>query len=112
MGNINTNWTHNEFKAYLLLYAANADYIVTDTEKDIIEELVNKKQLHKIYTELQHDNDIQSIKKIEGFLKKNNYSKENKATLLDEIKELFLSDGEFNQLEKIMYHFFEKLFSA
>jgi hypothetical protein len=29
-----TNWTNNEFKAYLLLYAANADHIELPIEKD------------------------------------------------------------------------------
>ena len=112
MKTIKTNWTNNEFKAYILLYAANADYIVSETEKDIIEELIDKKQLHKISTELKYDNDIQSIKKIEYYLKKFNYSKEEKEILLEEIKNLFLSDGDYNQLEIIMYHFFEKLFKA
>ena len=112
MKTIKTNWTNNEFKAYILLYAANADYVVSETEKDIIEELIDKKQLHKISTELKYDNDIQSIKKIEYCLKKFNYSKEEKEILLEEIKNLFLSDGDYNQLEKIMYHFFEKIFSA
>ncbi len=112
MKNSTTNWTENEFKAYLFLYAANADYIISDTEKDIIEELIDKKHYHKLYAELAHDNDIQSIEKIEFNLKKFNYTKSEKERLLKELKDLFLSDGEFNQLEKIMFHFLERIFKA
>lgn len=112
MSEINTEWANNEFKAYLFLYAAKADYIVTDTEKDIIEELVDKKQYKKIYAEFEKDNDIQSLDKITHNLKKFNYSKNDIDTLLNEVKELFLADGQFNQLEKIMLNFFNKNFKA
>ena len=112
MKNTETNWSKNEFKAYLFLYAAQADYIITDTEKDIIEELVDKRQYHKIFRELENDNDIVSIKKIEYNLKKFNYSKNEKEQLLVEINNLFLSDGNYNQLEKMLFHFFERIFKA
>lgn len=105
-----TNWTKNEFKAYLFLYAANADYIVSDIEKDIIEKLIDKKQYHKIYSELQQDNDIRSIDKIDFTLKKFDYSKKDIQLLLTEVKELFLADGNFNLLEQIMLKSFERIF--
>jgi len=111
MKSIETNWTKNEFKAYLLLYAANADYIITDTEKDIIDDLVDVKQYHKIYAELENDSDFQSIEKILFNLKKFNYSKNEIDVLLTEIKALFLSDGKYDQLEKIMYKSFKKIFN-
>lgn len=94
------NWTKNEFKAYLLLYAANSDYEETQVEKDIIFELVSLKQYQKIHREFDNDNDYQSIQKIQKSIKKFNYSENEIDKLLIEVKFLFLSDGNFNILEK------------
>lgn len=110
MNTTETNWSQNEFKTYLFLYAANADYIVTETEKDIIKELIDAKHYHTLYVELNNDNDYQSIQKILYNLKKFDYSENDTENLLTEIKELFLSDGEFNHLEKIMLKNLEKIF--
>jgi len=112
MKTLKTNWTNNEFKAYILLYAANADYIVTDTEKDIILELVDQKQYHTIYAELNYDNDYTSIQKIQYNIEKFNYSENDIKKLLSEIKELFLSDGKFDYLEKYMLKSLERIFKA
>jgi len=110
MDTTETNWSQNEFKTYLFLYAANADYIVTETEEDIIKELVDIKHYHKLYAELKNDSDFQSIQKVIFNLKKFNYSKDDIENLLLELKELFLSDGKFNHLEKIMLKNLEKIF--
>jgi hypothetical protein len=106
------NWTKNEFKAYILLYVANADYIVTKTEKDIICKLVSPKQYHKIYVEFDNDNDYQSIQKIQFNIKKFKYTNNQIDKLLIEIKELFLSDGNFDILEKSMFNLLKKILIA
>ena len=40
---MDSNWTKEEFKAYVLLYAAQSNYIETATESDYILSKVNEK---------------------------------------------------------------------
>jgi len=42
-----TKWSQKEFKAYLLLYAANSNQNVTDEEKEFIESKFDKLTLKK-----------------------------------------------------------------
>lgn len=95
-----TNWTRQEFKTYLLLYCAQADFEESEDEIDAIKEQIGEKTFKSIHKELDHDNDYQSIQKIQYNLKKFNYSSEEKDKLIEDIKNLFFVDGEFNILEK------------
>ena len=36
MEEIKLSWTYNEFKAYLLIYAAESNQVITDEEKEFI----------------------------------------------------------------------------
>ncbi len=97
-----TDWTRKEFKAYLLLYASETDQVITEEEKELILENISKGDFEKIREELAHDNDYQSIQKILYNIEKYNYSKEDISGLLRDIKNLFLSDGHFDTVEKNM----------
>ncbi len=102
MTSINTDWTRKEFKAYLLLYASETDQVITEEEKELILESISKGDYHKIHDELEQDNDYQSVQKILHNIEKYNYSKEDVSGLLRDIKNLFLSDGHFDTVEKNM----------
>ncbi|MCJ8290587.1 MAG: hypothetical protein HRT58_13045 [Crocinitomicaceae bacterium] len=108
---VETDWTRPEFKAYLLTYAAKADYIESLEEKEIIQQLVSPSEYRRIHKEIDKDNDYQSLQKIMYNLKKFNYSKDELDKLMDDIKNLFLSDGEYDLLEQNMYHSLKRLLS-
>lgn len=108
----NINWTKNEFKAYLLLFAANSDYEESQVEKDIILKIINKEQYNKIHLEFDKDNDYQSIQKIQSGIQKFNYSKNEIDKLLLEVKLLFLSDGNFDILERNLLRSLKKILKA
>ena len=95
-----TNWTKTEFKAYLLLHCANADFIESKEEKDFIKSKVDAATFDKIHAEFEGDNDYQSIQKIMHTAERLDYSHEQIEDLVEEIKELFLSDGNFDTLER------------
>ena len=109
MGNVTTDWTRPEFKAYLLSYAANANYIESEAEKKVILSYVSEVEYFKIHKELDSDNDYQSIQKILFNIDKYNYSKDELEVLIADIKNLFDSDGDFDILEDNMLHALQRL---
>lgn len=112
MEEFNTNWTKEEFKAYLLMHAAEADYIKTEEERAFIRTLVTNESYSKVHKELQGDNDYQRIQKILYNLEKFNYSKNDLQLLVNDIKRLFNADGDMDLLEENMMYGLTRLFKA
>lgn len=100
MTEIKTDWSKAEFKAYFLLYAAHADQIETPQERDFILAKVDSKIYDRIHQEFDQDNDYQSIQKLLYTADKYNYSKDDLESLMEDIKRLFLTDGEFTSYEQ------------
>jgi hypothetical protein len=94
-----TDWTKEEFKAYLLLYAANANYFESEEEKDKILLMVDENTYKRIHRELDHDNDYQSIQKILHNVEKFHYSREDMDILIEDINRVFDANGEHDLLE-------------
>ncbi len=103
MEDFTTNWTHEELKAYMLLYCAHADFIVSPEEKEYIKSRVGEEEYRRIRKEFEEDNDYQQIQKINATIERLNYSKEEIDEAFQSIKGLFLSDGEMDILEENIY---------
>lgn len=103
MQEFTTDWTHQELKAYMLLYCAHADFIVTDEEKEYIKSKVSETEYKKIRREFEKDNDYQRIQKIHATIERFDFSKEEIDETFQSIKKLFLSDGEMDPLEENIY---------
>ena len=113
MEEFNTNWTKEEFKAYLLMHAAEADYVKTEEERALIRTIVTNESYSKISKELQCDNDYQRIQKILFNLEKFKYSKNDLEVLVKDIKHLFYADGDdMDLLEENMLFSLKQLFKA
>lgn len=100
MSQANPNWTKDELKTYLLIYCANADFTESKPEIDMIHTKVPHVDYEKIHAEFQKDNDYQSIQKIEASLEHHGYSSNERDQLLQEMTDLFVSDGDVDQLEQ------------
>jgi DNA-dependent RNA polymerase auxiliary subunit epsilon len=109
MQSFDTNWSKKEFLAYLLLYVAQSDFVESPEEQALIKTKIGKEKYESIHLELDADNDFQSLQKIVQFVKSNNYSEDEIDKLVEEIMELFKSDGAFTILEKNMLRGLEKL---
>jgi len=103
MNTYTTTWNKQELSAYLLLYCANADFIETNKEIDFIRSKVDLLYFKPIHDEFEKDNDYQSIQKIQSTLNRLNFEKAQKDELIEEIKDLFLADGDYNQLELTLF---------
>ena len=105
---MHSTWTRDEFKTYVLFYAAQSNYIETEAESKYIQSKVDESLFNKIHTEIAHDNDYQSIEKIEDFLSDHKYTHEDKETLLKDIKNVFFADGSVDILERNVFMFLKK----
>jgi hypothetical protein len=106
---IETDWTKEEFKAYLLLYAANANFFEDELEKETILAMVSPMTYKRIHRELNLDNDYQRIQKILFNIKKFHYSKENIERLILDIQKVFDASGKEDLLEENMLRGLKKL---
>ena len=106
---MDTNWTRKEFKAYILLYAAQADFNISAEEKEMIISKVDKNSYEKIQKELKKDNDYQSIQKIQKNIEIHSYSQDFLENLINDIKEVFFSDDNFDVLERNMLMFLKRV---
>src|SRR5690554_1676435 len=109
MEDFTTNWTHQELKAYMLLYCAHADFIVSSEEKEYIMSRVGEEEYKRIRKEYEEDNDYQQIQKINATIVRLGYSKEEIDQTFQSIKELFLSDGEMDIMEQNIYRGLKQL---
>ena len=103
MNKFDTTMSKEELKAYILIYCANADFVISQIETDFIKSKVNVENFERIESELNTSNDYQSIQKILSSIERHDYSKDEKEILFKEIKELFLSDGKYNILEQNLF---------
>jgi len=95
----NTTWTKEDFMIYTLLYCANADFVEEKLELDYIKSRMNTSNLENLKQEFNKDNDYTSIQKIYGYIEGHNYTDEDKQQLLEEMQNLFASDGKYDNLE-------------
>ena len=104
-----TNWTKEDLKIYLLIYCANADFSESKHELKYIKEKIENSHYDKIRDEFEKDNEYQSIQKIQTTIKELGYSKLAINNLLEEIKELFVSDHNFNTQEQNLFRGLNKI---
>ena len=106
---MNTNWTREEFLAYVLLYAAHCNYFETKEEENYILSVIDKETYHKIHTEVVVDSDEDNLNKIQQYISNNKLSQEDKDNLIREIKNVFFADGSVDVLERKVFGILKKI---
>ena len=103
------NWTKEEFKVFLLLFAAQTNFIETQEEIEYIESKFPNEIINRTRKEINKLNDYQKSEIIVNQIKSNKYVQSDLDEILVEIKELYKSDGVFDSLEQSMLAMLEKL---
>ena len=106
------NWTKEEFKLYLLIYAAQANLFESEEEIDFIKSKFNREKINKINKEVKNLNDYHRCQIIIDYIKQNDYSQEELDAILLQIKKIFDSDGSFDMIEQQSFYMLEKLLKA
>ena len=107
---VNPTWSYDQFKAYLLIFAAESNQVITKEEKEYIEAQFDSLLVETVQKEINKDNDFQRIQKIMAYIEQNNLSKTDLDELLKEIHTVYQSDGKFDSVEQGVFQFLEKLF--
>ena len=102
------DWTEEQFKAYLLIYMANSNFLETEEEKELILSKVAIDMYKKMHKEHDVDNDYQRLQKILFCIEKFNYSHEDLKKLSDEIRELLNTDGYHDEVEDEVFLYLKK----
>ncbi|HPD65935.1 MAG TPA: hypothetical protein P5050_09425 [Bacteroidia bacterium] len=108
MGN-NPNWTYDEFLAFTLLYASSVDAKISDDEVKLIICKVGDDVCNKMFKEFSKLNEYERLQTILSF--KELYFKDDKQKqkLLSDIKQLFLVDKKFDNLERGILFYLNRL---
>ena len=104
-----TNWTEEEFKAYLLIYASESNYEVTIEEKELIDFSFDEQIIDKIKSEVKNLNDYQKSQIIVEYIKLKKYDQSRLDKLLDEVKNMYEIDGQFDLYEQSIFNMLKKL---
>ena len=107
---VNPTWSYDQFKAYVLIFAAESNQVITKEEKEYIEAQFDSLLIKTVQKEINKDNDFQRIQKIMAYIEQNNLSKTDLDELLKEIHTVYQSDGKFDSVEQGVFQFLEKLF--
>ena len=102
-------WTKEEFKLYLLIYAAQSNFIESKEELEFIDSKFDKNTIYQIHEEITGLNDYQRSQIIIDFIKLHNFSQDELDNILLKIKEIYNSDGSFDIVEKQSFYMLEKL---
>ena len=96
----NIKWNFEEFTAYLLLYASNADLDISPEEEDLIKKRLPEQSYQAVKDEFLKGNDYQHIQTILNYKGLYFPTEERARELMDLIMKQFHIDGHFSQLEK------------
>ena len=103
MSTLETQWSKQELTAYILLFCSHANYHETESEIATIESIVGEETVKKMHREFDKDNDYKRIEKIRSTVDRYDYSTEDIDALFEDIKSVFMADGEYDTLEQNLY---------
>jgi hypothetical protein len=107
---ITPHWNMEEFRIYLLLYAAHADFSETEQEKEAILATCDPDLYKSVHKEFDDDNDYRQIEKIIVHLHEFQLTKDHVKELLNQMKCIQMADKEPDVLEKSMMMLLKRIF--
>lgn len=102
-------WNFKEFTAFLLIYAASADFVITPEEEQMVKDHVGEESYHEIMEEFQSYSDYDKAQVILDYKGLYFPTTERKNEIIDMVKKQFLSDGVFSQVEKSLLVVLERI---
>jgi thiosulfate/3-mercaptopyruvate sulfurtransferase len=103
------HWSREEFLAFILLHAANADMECTDEERGIILEKISEDHLATVEAEYADLNDYQRLNIIQTYRPLYFKDKAQKAQILVEVEKIFNADGAYDVMEHSTYLMLQKI---
>lgn len=104
-----SEWTYQEFQAFLLLYAAHSDLKISEEEKSLISSRVDKEKDKDVYKEFGRQNDFERLQTIMSFREKYFNTEADQDKLLNDLQELFMADNKFQATEQAAFWGLKKI---
>lgn len=104
-----TKLNREEFKIFLMIYAAHVDYIYSKEEEELIRSKTCTDTYQKMYDLFIGNNDYTSLKIILENKKEHLNNTNDKTYYFNLIKNVFESDGDYARIEKSFSDFFERI---
>ena len=105
-------WKRKHFLCYVLLYAASADLVISSEEEAYIIQQVGEKSYKRVKEEFDQDNDSQRINKLVSFSEDEDFDEEYSKIVMNDLEDLFLSDGDYSHWEKSIGRALKRLMNA
>lgn len=104
-----SNWTYNEFLAFILVFGAEMNAPLTNEELDYIKLRTQIADIQKIKAKVDSVNDVEGLEVIEHYREKYLNTKDDEDKARKNLEDMLKTDGNHSQLEKIAVHLIEKL---
>lgn len=102
-------WTKEDFLTYILLYAANADFIISDEEKQFILNKVDEQEYRKIHKIFQKHSEHERSETVRLLGQRYCNEPENKCEIRKDMIKLFFTDDDYSILEKNFFIAIKKI---
>lgn len=112
MNETRLDWSLTEFRVYLLLYAANADFEIKEEERRMILSKATVPEYIHIHKLFDKDSDYERLNTILSYKMKYFASDHDVEMLLDDICELLKCDDEFSINESNFLNLMKKLLKS
>lgn len=103
-----SNWTYNEFLAFLLIYGAEMNYPLTKEELAFIKNRTSISDIEKIKNKVESVSDSEAIEIIDDYCKRFLDTPAKKDKVRADLEDLLNTGGLHSQLEKAGIHILEK----
>tara|TARA_R110001583_G_scaffold79037_2_gene213816 strand:- start:852 stop:2012 length:1161 start_codon:yes stop_codon:yes gene_type:complete len=102
-------WSKDELLAYILIYISHLDLNETRKEYEYILTRVDKSVYQRVHDKFKKDTDYQCIQNIIKAVKTHDYYRNDFADLFADIKLMAFADGDFGDLERVLYVHLKKI---
>lgn len=98
-----TEWTFNDYFAFLLVYAAESDFVVREKERDIIIQKIGEERFNKMLSHFKDLKDVERIDLVYAFKGKYCFNPDETDSVLAEVKEVLKADGHYGAVEEEIF---------
>jgi len=105
----NSNWSYNEFLAFLMVYGAEMNQSLGKEELEFIKTRTGISDIEIIKAKVDSISDAEAIDVIEDYKFKYLNTAESKAKVKNDLEGLINSPGNHTQFEKVVVHLIERL---
>ena len=105
----NGNWSYNDFLAFLMVYGAEMNQMLTKDELDFIKTRTGIEDIDKIKAKVNSISDAEAIEVIDSYKGKYLSTPESKTKVKSDLEGLINTPGHHTQFEKVVVHLLERL---